>query len=77
MSGGSAYVNSGGPNKLVTLPNSKITFTIPKTQYQLSVELSEIGLGVPPDVIVEDNPERMFGNKDHYIDKFKGLVERR
>ncbi|MEO1413309.1 MAG: S41 family peptidase [Bacteroidota bacterium] len=77
MSGGSAYVNSGGPNKLVTLPNSKITFTIPKTQYQLSVELSEIGLGVPPDVSVEDTPERILGNKDHYIDKFKGLVERR
>ncbi|MBK8558352.1 MAG: hypothetical protein IPL65_22650, partial [Lewinellaceae bacterium] len=45
MTGGSAYVNSGAPNKNLVLPNTKILFTIPQNQYNLH-EYRQIGSGV-------------------------------
>ncbi|MEM9847577.1 MAG: S41 family peptidase [Bacteroidota bacterium] len=75
MSGGSAYVNSGGPNELITLPNTKITFTIPRTQYNLRAQLHTIGLGVVPDIVVPDTPNRILNDGDPYIETFKHLIE--
>lgn len=71
MTGGSAYVNSGGPNNVVTLPNTKISFTIPKTQYNLRKDLSNIGLGVVPDVRIIDNPNKILNGQDNYIEYFE------
>ncbi|MEZ4847028.1 MAG: S41 family peptidase [Bacteroidia bacterium] len=75
MSGGSAYVNSGGPNERITLPNTKILFTIPKTQYNLRSDLEEIVLGVIPDIEIQDKPDRIIEKKDNFIDKFKELTK--
>ncbi len=75
MSGGSAYVNSGGPNHSAILPNTKITFTIPKTQYNLRKDLNEkIGQGVLPDIRIQDDPVRIINNKDNFIDQFITLI---
>ncbi|MEZ4923848.1 MAG: S41 family peptidase [Crocinitomicaceae bacterium] len=73
MTGGSAYVNSGGPNKVATLPNTKISFTIPKTQYNLRKDLSNIGLGVLPDIKIIDSPSRIINGHDNYIEFFEQL----
>ena len=75
MSGGSAYVNSGGPNEVITLPNTKILFTIPKTQYNLRKDLNEMGSGVIPDIEVQDSPYRIINGKDSYIEKFVVLMK--
>lgn len=71
MTGGSAYVNSGAPNEVVILPNTKISFTIPKTQYKLRKDLSNIGLGVVPDVKIIDNPNKILNGQDNYIEYFE------
>ena len=71
MTGGSAFVNSGGPNEVVILPNTKISFTIPKTQYNLRKDLSNIGLGVVPDVKITDNLNKILNGQDDYIEYFK------
>lgn len=71
MTGGSAYVNSGGPNNVVNLPNTKISFTIPKTQYNLRKDLSNIGLGVPPGVRIIDNSNKILNGQDNYIEYFE------
>jgi len=71
MTGGSAYVNSGGPNNVITLPNTRISFTIPKTQYNLRKDLSNIGLGVVPDVKIIDNPNKILNGQDNYIEYFE------
>ena len=76
MSGGSAYVNSGAPNRAITLPNSKISFTIPRTQYNLRKDLSHIGVGVTPDITVLDRPNRIIGNRDDYIETFEALIKK-
>ncbi|MCB9227650.1 MAG: hypothetical protein H6578_10850 [Chitinophagales bacterium] len=71
MTGGSAYVNSGGPNEVVILPNTKISFTIPKTQYNLRKDLSNIGLGVMPDVKITENPNKILNGQDDCIEYFE------
>jgi hypothetical protein len=76
MTGGSAYVNSGGPNESIVLPNSKILFTIPKTQYNLRKDLSKIGLGVIPDISVQDHPDRIIHKKDSYLEAFEELIKK-
>ena len=74
MTGGSAYVNSGGPNNVLTLPYTKISFTIPKTQYNLRKDLSNIGLGVEPDVKMIDNPNKILNGLDNYIMYFENQI---
>jgi hypothetical protein len=74
MSGGSAYINSGGPNKVITLPNSKISFTIPRTQYNLRTDPAVIGLGVSPDIEVPDHPSRFLDGPDPYLEKLRELI---
>ena len=64
MTGGSAYVNSGGPNKQLALPASGILFTIPQTKYVLREEAEILGLGVKPDREVVDSAARHFGGSD-------------
>ncbi|MEZ4920866.1 MAG: S41 family peptidase [Saprospiraceae bacterium] len=71
MTGGSAYVNSGGPNKVIILPNTKISFTIPKTQYKLRENLNNIGLGVMPDIKIIDSPNKILNGQDNYIKYFQ------
>ncbi|MEZ4951433.1 MAG: S41 family peptidase [Saprospiraceae bacterium] len=71
MTGGSAYVNSGAPNKVIILPNTKISFTIPKTKYNLRKDLSFIGAGVLPDVFIKDNPNKILNGQDSYIEYFE------
>ncbi|MEZ4797885.1 MAG: S41 family peptidase [Flavobacteriaceae bacterium] len=71
MTGGSAYVNSGAPNEVVILPNTKISFTIPKTQYNLRKDLNNIGLGVMPDVKITDNPNKILNGQDDCIEYFE------
>ena len=56
---------------VVTLPNTKISFTIPKTQYNLRKDLSNIGLGVAPDVHISDNPNKIVNGQDNYIEYFE------
>lgn len=70
MSGGSAFVNSGAPNKEITLPNTQIIFTIPRTQYNLRNAGSPIEQGVLPDIEVQDDHRRVLGLTDPYIDAF-------
>lgn len=74
MSGGSAFINSGGPNKVITLPNSKITFTIPRTQYNLRANPAVIGAGVIPDVAIPDSPARLSGGPDPYTEQLKQFI---
>jgi hypothetical protein len=64
MTGGSAYTNTGAPNEEITLPNTQILVTIPKTRYQLRESLESIELGVPPDLPVQDSPARISGGLD-------------
>lgn len=71
MTGGSAYVNSGAPNEVVILPNTKISFTIPKTKYNLRKDLRNIGLGVVPDVKIIDNPNKVLNGEDDCIQYFE------
>ncbi len=71
MTGGSAYVNSGAPNNVVILPNTKILFTIPKTQYNLRKDLSNLGLGVQPNIRIIDNPNKILNGQDNYIEYFE------
>ena len=71
ITGGSAYVNSGAPNKVVTLPHTKISFTIPKTQYILRKDLSNIGIGVIPDIEIIDNVKKILYGQDNYIEYFE------
>ncbi|NRB63450.1 MAG: hypothetical protein HRU40_10590 [Saprospiraceae bacterium] len=70
MTGGSAYTNMGAPNRIVILPNTKISFTIPKTQYNLREDLSTIGLGVVPDITIIDNHNKILHGQDNYISYF-------
>lgn len=74
MTGGSAFINAGGPNKSITLPNTKILFTIPKTQYNLRANTTAIGVGVLPDILVEGHPSRLLDGEDNFIHKFMELV---
>lgn len=74
MTGGSAYVNSGAPNLFLTLPNSKVLVTIPKTRYLLRENLNSIGLGVIPDIYIQDKPERMTGGSDNYNVMLKNII---
>lgn len=71
MTGGSAYINTGAPNNVVTLPNTKISFTIPKTQYNLRKDMNNIGLGVVPDIYIVDYPNKLLNGKDNYIEYFE------
>lgn len=75
MTGGSAYTNSGGSNRLITLPNTKIKFTIPKTQFNLQKPTSTIGLGVRPDIEIPDHPSRITSDEDHVVLKFLELTK--
>ena len=75
MSGGSAYINSGGPNKIITLPNTKITFTIPLTQYQLNPDLSNLKLGVVPNIEVVDAPSRIINGTDGYLEQLIQILK--
>lgn len=75
MSGGSAYVNSGGPDHTVVLPNTRVVFTIPQTQYCLRESLNEIGLGVVPDIPLTDSAKRKYKDSDNYIKCFIKLIE--
>ncbi|MBR9919481.1 MAG: hypothetical protein GYB31_01500 [Bacteroidetes bacterium] len=70
MTGGSAYVNSGAPNETLTLPQTGILFTIPKTRYNLRRDLSEIRAGVIPDIEISDTPNRRLSKTDSYLDVF-------
>jgi len=76
MTGGSAYINSGGPNKLITLPNSRILFTIPKIRYQLRKGLDTIGLGVTPNVKVVASSTRYKEEIDPYFEILKILISK-
>lgn len=76
MTGGSAYTNCGGPDKSLVLPHSKILFTIPKTKYDLVSDMSEIKLGVEPDIFVEDHFSRYWNpDDDPYLDKVMEMME--
>ncbi|MEM6802391.1 MAG: S41 family peptidase [Bacteroidota bacterium] len=75
MSGGSAYLNTGGPNKVLILPETKISFTIPKTQYNLRKDRLEMGLGVIPDINIQDHPNRIIYKDDNYLKTFKHLIK--
>ncbi|MCB0632754.1 MAG: S41 family peptidase [Lewinella sp.] len=76
MSGGSAYINSGGPDKVITLPHSGISFTIPKTQYNLRADPSVIGLGVMPDISVQDIPFHCLEVPDPYLVQLMQLISK-
>lgn len=76
MTGGSAYVNGGAPNKLLTLPNTKIIFTIPRTRYNLRNQATALGMGVLPDVELESDPDRLIGETDNYIRQFTALTKK-
>jgi hypothetical protein len=76
MTGGSSFVNSGAPNKLSTLPNSKILVTIPKTKYQLRENLNKIGDGVEPNIKVKDTPFRYPHLSDTYITVLKETIKK-
>ena len=65
------YVNSGAPNNVVILPNTKILFTIPKTQCNLRKDLSNLGLGVQPNIRIIDNPNKILNGQDNYIEYFE------
>lgn len=62
--GGSSSINGGSPNKIVTLPYSKILVTIPKTQFILNDPKSIYGNGVIPDIKVTDHYSRYLGEPD-------------
>jgi hypothetical protein len=75
MTGGSAYLLTGGPNDVITLPNTQVLFTIPKTQYVLRKDITNIGQGVLPDIELEDGPGRLIGDEDKLLNKFIELAE--
>ena len=74
MTGGSAFINAGAPNKVITLPNSKILFTIPKTKYQLREDLTTIELGVVPHITIEDALIDPTNGKDDYMEALYKLM---
>jgi C-terminal processing protease CtpA/Prc len=76
MTGGSAYINCGGPNKVITLPNTRVVFTIPRTQYNLREDLSTIEQGVLPDIELADGYKRVTGGEDGFLIRLLELVER-
>ena len=76
MTGGSAYINSGGPNEVISLPNSKVTFTIPKTQYALREDLSKIEKGVLPDIEIKENSLLNKAGNDLYMEKLKEIISK-
>jgi len=75
MSGGSASVNGGSPNEIITLPYTKIIFTIPTIRFYLNKNLSIQAKGVIPDVVVKDNYERFIGGVDKYLDEVMILIK--
>jgi hypothetical protein len=75
MTGGSAYINSGAPDRIVVLPNTQISFTIPRTQYCLRERVDEIGLGVVPDIPLLDEASRMYTDSDNFIKRFVELCD--
>lgn len=69
------YYNAGGPNKVITLPNTKITFTIPLTQYKLRDNLSNLKLGVVPDIEIKDTPSQIINGADSYLKRILQMLE--
>ena len=69
MTGGSAYFNSGGPTEVVSLPNSKVTFSLPITQYQLRKQTENIGAGVIPDRVVSQQVNLLIEGRDPCLEQ--------
>ena len=61
---------------MLILPKTKISFTIPQTQYNLKKVQSNIDLGVIPDISLENDPYRIIHQNDNYLDPFKDLIKK-
>lgn len=69
VSGGSAFTNTGAPNEVIELPNSKIQFTIPKTQYILQENQSTSKTGVVPNYTIPHSIQSFIHRKDFWNDQ--------
>ena len=67
MSGGSAAYNGGSPNEVITLPYTKIIYTIPTSKYTLNKNSTILQKGVVPDIEVKDQYSRYLGGEDLYL----------
>lgn len=67
MTGGSGFVNSGGPTEHLVLPHSKILVHIPQTQYRLTSDPSVLGKGVVPEHIIGPTSADIRSDKDPFL----------
>lgn len=74
MTGGSAFVNSGGPTQTLVLPNSQIVFKIPQTQYRLRKDLLNLGTGVEPDFNLLESITQRLEDIDPCLLKLKQII---
>lgn len=74
MTGGSAFLNSGSPDNLLELSNSKVQFTIPSRQFVLQ-NTPNIEQGVKPDYEVQTTMKAILENKDLHIEQVKKLIQ--
>lgn len=67
MTGGSTAIICGSPNELITLPYSKIIYTIPTTRFKLQENVTRKERGVVPDIEVRDDYRRYIGGEDLFL----------
>lgn len=77
MTGGSRSINCGSPNETITLPYSKIIYTIPTTRFKLNEKVSREAQGVIPDIEIKENFKMYIGGEDVFLETARLKTERR
>jgi len=73
--GGGAYGNSAWLIPEVTLPVTRVRFTLPKFRMVVNKDSIKTGRGVMPDVFVRSSQESIQREIDPKLDKVKALIE--
>ena len=77
MTGGSSSINCGSPNETITLPYSKIIYTIPTTRFKLNEKVSREAQGVIPDIEIKENYKMYIGGEDVFLETIRLQTSRR